>query len=154
MNRYVVAHLTCLFAAMMGLSLGCGKSTPTTSEVRGTIKTQAGAPCDGAFLVFHPQEQARVNDAKPLAIADAEGNFVVRTFSETDGAVPGEYAVTVVWPEAAKEKKMSLSDEGQGGVGGGPDRLNAAYGDPKTTTIKVTIAAQANEPLVVTVNAP
>jgi hypothetical protein len=135
------------------LLLGCGKAAPTTAEIRGELKTTSGTACGGALIVFHPQEPNRVNSAKPLAIAEADGSFVVRTFSDADGAEPGDYKVTVVWPQAknAKEGQMSLSSEG-GEVSGGPDRLKGAYGDPNTTTLRVTIKPTDNEPLKLTVN--
>jgi hypothetical protein len=132
---------------------GCGKAAPVTVEIRGELKTAAGTACGGALIVFHPQEPDRVNAAKPVAIAEADGSFVVRTFSDADGAEPGNYKITVVWPQAknAKEGQMSLSSEG-GEVGGGPDRLKGAYGDPNTTTLQVTIKPADNEPLKLTVN--
>lgn len=132
---------------------GCGKAAPVTAEIRGELKTAAGTPCGGALIVFHPQEPNRVNAAKPVAIAEADGSFVVRTFSDSDGAEPGNYKITVVWPQDknAKEAKMSLSSEGGEGGGGGPDRLKGAYGDPNTTKLGVTIKAEGNDPLKLTV---
>jgi hypothetical protein len=149
-----------MYRLMMGawvcgllLLLGCGKAAPLTTEIRGELKTTAGMPCGGAMIVFHPQEPNRVNAAKPLAFAEPDGSFVVRTFSDADGAEPGDYKVTVVWPQdkKAKEAKMSLSSEGGEG-GGGPDRLKGAYGDPNTTQLRVTIKAEGNEPLKLTVD--
>lgn len=136
----------------LALITGCGKSKPVTAALSGEIKTSSGAPCDGALIVLHPQEPTRVNAAKPLAIASADGKFIVRTHSENDGAEPGDYAITVVWPgKADGSKTMSLGDEGSQ-VGGGPDRLKNLYGDPKTTTLKVTVKADGNDPLQLTVN--
>jgi hypothetical protein len=138
---------------VFALVVGCGKSAPNTTALSGEIKTEQGVVCAGALIVLHPQEQERLNDPKPLAIADAEGKFVVRTHGEADGAEPGEYAITVVWPQPAGgngTKQMSLSDEGSQ-VGSGPDQLNNVYGDPKTTKLKVTVKSEANEPLRLTV---
>jgi hypothetical protein len=130
---------------------GCSKTVPATSLLSGELKTDQGVACDGALIVLHPQEKERVNDAKPLAIVDSSGKFVVRTHSEADGAVPGDYAITVVWPDKAGAKQMSLSDESSQ-VGSGADRLNNRYGDPKTTTLKVTVKAENNDPLQLTVS--
>jgi hypothetical protein len=59
-----------------------------------------------------------------------------------DGAVPGDYGVTVVWPSKANgERELSLSGEGGGG---GADQLGGRYGDPRTPAIKLTIPAQGN----------
>ncbi len=145
----MVRNLKLLVALGLIFVLGCGKSTPVTAPLSGEIKTAQGVACDGALIVFHPKEKARENDAKPLAIADASGKFVVRTHAEADGAEPGEYAITVVWPAKAGNagsKQMSLSDEGSQ-VGSGPDRLNNAYGDPKTTKLQLEVKPHENEAL-------
>jgi hypothetical protein len=145
--------LKCGLIVWFALLVGCGKSAPNTTLLSGEIKTDQGVACAGAFIVFHPQEKERLNDPKPLAIADTEGKFVVRTHGEADGAEPGEYAITVVWPQTAGRngaKQMSLSDEGSQ-VGSGPDQLNNVYGDPKTTKLKVTVKKESNEPLLLTV---
>jgi hypothetical protein len=149
-NRNLFVALGLMFV------LGCGKSTPVTAPLSGEIKTTQGVACEGALIVFHPQEKARENDAKPLAIADASGKFVVRTHADADGAEPGQYAITVVWPGTpgnAGSKQMSLSDEGSQ-VGSGPDRLNHAYGDPKTTKLQLEVKPSENELLQLVVEEP
>lgn len=133
--------------------LGCGENAPPTVVLKGSIKTAGGEACGGAFLVFHPQEPERLNDSKPFAIADDAGNFTVTTFSEGDGALPGDYAVTVVWPGKSKAAKLSLSSESSG-VGGGEDQLKGAYGDPKTTDLKVTVTNEPNLSLDLEVKEP
>ncbi|MFN6128488.1 MAG: hypothetical protein ACK6DC_02585 [Planctomycetota bacterium] len=133
------------------LAAGCGASV-TTAPTRGVIKTTKGQACEKALIVFHPTDSKRINDPKPLAVADANGSFVVRTFTTDDGAIPGEYGVTVVWPTAteAEKPKMSLfGDEGSGG--GGPDRLKGRYGNPKQPRIKVTIPKEGDPNLSIQV---
>ena len=59
-----------------------------------------------------------------------------------DGALPGEYGVTVVWPgENQGKSELSLSGEGSSG---GADRLGGKYGNPKDPKIKVTIPANGD----------
>ena len=122
------------------LAAGCSQPVKTAPS-RGVIKTSKGQPCEKALIVFHPTEAKRINDPKPLAISDSTGAFVVRTFGTDDGAIPGEYGVTVVWQaEPAGEKpKMSLFGDEEGGRNVGPDRLKGKYGDPKKPRIKITI---------------
>jgi hypothetical protein len=99
----------------------------------------------GALIVLHPLEKARVNDPKPVATADANGNFVLRTHTQDDGAEPGEYGVTVVWlGAAAGAKEFSLSSESGGGA---TDRLSGRYGNPKEPKIKITIPANGDKNL-------
>lgn len=127
--------LGCLMALV-----GCSPAGVAPVPARGVVKTKSGTACEGALVVFHPQEKARVNDPKPVATADAEGNFVLTTMALNDGAVPGEYGVTVVWPsKSSDEREFSLSGEGGGG---GADQLGGRYGDPRTPVIKLTIPVQ------------
>jgi hypothetical protein len=122
------------------LAAGCSQPVKTVPS-RGVIKTNKGQPCEKALIVFHPTDPKRINDPKPLAVADGTGAFVVRTFTTDDGAIPGEYGVTVVWPSSVTEgekPKMPLFGE-EGSSGGGPDRLKGKYGNPKQPRIKITI---------------
>jgi len=91
----------CLFSAAVlvaaTLLIGCGKKTLTKSDrfpVRGKI-TYKGEPARYVMVVFHP-ESGKGAEAKGQT--DDEGNFELRTYSNTDendGAVPGEYTVTI-----------------------------------------------------------
>lgn len=98
-----------------------------------------GAPCDGALVVFHPLASDRVNDPKPVATTDANGNFSLTTFALDDGAIEGDYGVTIVWNVPDKEAKFSLSGEGGGG---GTDKLQGRYGNPSSPKLKATVKAQ------------
>ena len=103
--------LLCLFA------LGCTPSASGPVATKGTVKTKSGRPCDNALVVFHPLEKERLNDAKPVGKTDSNGSFVLTTFAENDGAIPGEYGITIVWPgQEAKSSKLSIT--GEGGAGG------------------------------------
>ncbi|MFM2013643.1 MAG: hypothetical protein RLZZ396_2427 [Planctomycetota bacterium] len=127
---------------LVAMISGCSKGNPKTAAVKGMIKTKQGQPCGKALIVFHPLEKSRLNDPKPVATAEDSGEFVVRTFTLDDGAVPGEYGVTVVWPgENQGNSGLSLSGEGSSG---GADRLGGKYGNPKDPKIKVTIPANGD----------
>ena len=132
------------------MTAGCSNSQPKTASVKGVIKTKQGQACDKALIVFHPLEKSRVNDAKPVAIAESNGEFVVRTHTIDDGAAPGEYGVTVVWPgDSSGKQEFSLSGEGNGS---GADRLGGRYGNPKDPKIKVTVPASGTPDLRIEVD--
>ena len=108
--------------------------------------TKGGRPCDNALVVFHPLEQGRINDPKPVGKTDTQGGFVLTTFAENDGAIPGEYAITVVWPgQDAKSSKMSIT--GEGGAAGA-DQLKGKFGNPSKPLLKATIPSQGATNLV------
>jgi hypothetical protein len=117
--------------------------------VRGVVKTKSGQPCDGALVVFHPQAKDRLNDPKPVATTDSSGNFSLTTFAENDGAVPGDYGVTIVWPAKSGQSELSLSGEGSSG---GKDQLNGRYGDPRSPQIQVTVPASGKSDLALEVD--
>jgi hypothetical protein len=134
----------------LALCVGCNQGTPKTAPVRGMIKTKQGQPCGKALIVFHPLEKSRVNDPKPVAVAEDSGEFVVRTFATDDGAAPGDYGVTVVWP-GEKSGKPEFSLSGEGGSSGA-DRLGGKYGNPKDPKIKVTITASGDSNLKIDID--
>lgn len=122
------------------IAVGCSPSEPGPVSVKGTVKTSKGAPCDNALVVFHPTAKERLNDPKPVATTNAEGVFVLTTFAQDDGALPGDYAVTVVWPgKAGAASKMSLSGEGEAV---GADQLKGKYGDPSRPLLKATVPTE------------
>lgn len=121
-----------LLAAVLA---SCSKAPdkPATYPVTGRV-TFEGNPAAGAVVILHP---TNASAERPRAKADAKGEFTLTTFANGDGAPAGEYAVTVEWRKA--------DDHPEQGV----DLLPAAYGDPKTSKLRATIAAGGNEPLVV-----
>lgn len=129
-----MCYVLIVLLGTLGLA-GCGGVATTTVAAKGQVLSAEGTPCEGALVVFHPQEAGRINGPKPVATTDSEGRFVLTTHSENDGAEPGKYGVTVVWNQAAKESKFSLTGEG----GGGADRLGGRYGDPSNPKLNAIV---------------
>jgi hypothetical protein len=76
------------------VSAGCGKPGPV--KVRGTV-TLDGNPLPGATVTFVPRHGGRPASAVTLA----DGTFKLTTFNTGDGALPGEYKVTVRFEKGA-----------------------------------------------------
>jgi len=72
-----------LFAA------GCGDNSPKTAPVKGTV-TYKGKPVPQGSIMFQPEEGA----AATAQIKD--GQYVLKTFRDADGAVLGTHKVTVI----------------------------------------------------------
>lgn len=73
---------------------GCGAETgdrPATVPARGIV-TYNGEPVEKAVITFTPKQEGGTS---AYAKTDAKGRFVLQTFDADDGAVPGEYDVTV-----------------------------------------------------------
>jgi hypothetical protein len=78
---------------------GCGENTGlATVAVTGTV-TQKGTPVEGAIVSFVPAGPGAVG---AVGTTDAAGKFSLTTHSKDDGAVPGQYKVTVTKYEGAK----------------------------------------------------
>jgi len=71
------------------LCAGCGGNG--TVPVNGTV-TLNGEPLANANVIFHSPEVGR----PAVARTDANGSFALSSFGEADGALPGEYTVTIV----------------------------------------------------------
>lgn len=70
--------------------LGCGSpGTAPTVPARGTLLYN-GQPAQAARVIFTPK-----NGRPALGNTDDQGRFVLTTFENEDGAVPGEHTVTV-----------------------------------------------------------
>lgn len=127
-----------LLSTMVVAVVGCGPSKPNYQPVRGKVSTSDGEACDGALVVFHPKDAARVNDKKPFGTCAADGTFSLTTDELGDGAEAGEYGVTIVWIRRDEgSAKMSLSSESSGGR----DALGGRYGQPESPPFDATVAA-------------
>lgn len=78
--------------------IGCGggggdkwtDKRPKTVNVSGVVVYKQ-QPVAGANVVFHPQ----AHEHGAAGVTDSSGRFTLRTFDANDGAVPGEFKVTV-----------------------------------------------------------
>jgi hypothetical protein len=93
MNAISVWQGIGLCAGFLALSIGCGDSgpkRPKTYPVRGTV-TYNGEPVVDANLNF----QLAVGSGNAFAKTDSEGKYELMTFEHGDGAVPGDYRVSI-----------------------------------------------------------
>jgi predicted MPP superfamily phosphohydrolase len=92
--------------------------------VRGQVFFE-GVPIPGAQVALLPVKVG----AGAVGIAAADGSFTFTTYTANDGAVAGEYAVTVVWRVPDSQGKP------------GPNRLPAKYSSGGTSGLRATIEA-------------
>jgi hypothetical protein len=91
-----------------------------------------GQPVKGAIVTFHPLPLDR-NDwrtVRPQCVTAADGSFQPSSLGQQDGAMAGEYAVTVMWTGE--------------NAGDSPDRFQGRHADPKKPVLKVTVTAGEN----------
>lgn len=114
-------------ALLAASSVGCTKSDmiPVTG-----VLTLNGQPAADAEVMFNPKTKGRLAVGK----TDATGHFKLSTGAPDDGAVPGEYAVTLgEYYPADKPPKMTS--------GPLPSRFPQKYGNPSTTPLTVKVEA-------------
>ena len=113
--------------------LGCTREgTARTAKVTGTVSYN-GTPLEGANVTFTP-----ANGRPGTGTTDASGKFSVSTFSQGDGAVPGNHVVTITDAAPSAPEPMPGTPEAENYQPPKP-RFPAKYSDPSTTTFKFEV---------------
>ena len=146
-----LAMLTCLLFG------GCGGGSsghPTTYKVSGSVKNN-GTAVDGATVMFQLME----GKESAVGSTDAKGEFSLSTFAPNDGAVPGQYKISITKystpPVGAKQlvpgqiQSGDLGDSyggapsGKDGSGDGSPKnlLPAKYANDQTSALRATVTS-------------
>jgi hypothetical protein len=147
-----ISTLGLLFACSFAVFLfGCKKAADNRpARVRATVTvTYRGAPVEGATVTLHPSTP----DGKPaFGRTDAQGRAVLGTFDTGDGAIPGDYGVTVVKMEGGQQGGETAPTEigaMPANTPGGPPvpqtsgpkhLLPAKYADVNTSGLRFTVS--------------
>ncbi len=108
MSRYLSS--LCLFIALLMVS-GCGGDSGTaTVKVKGVVMA-GGKAVEGAVITFYSKTGGEAASGR----TDAEGKFQLTTRKPNDGAVPGDYVVTVA-KSGAEATVMSYDPTKSGGM--------------------------------------
>lgn len=107
-----ISRVLCLCASFVAVSLvsGCGSSDQReTASVQGVV-TFRGEPLAGATVFFMPEKGPRATGE-----TDEKGVFKLMTYRPGDGAVPGEFKISiakyVLDPATAKNSTPSTKNE-------------------------------------------
>lgn len=134
LRRSVRARI-CLAGLLAWTATGCGDPRLNPVPVSGKVLHQ-GRPAHRALIIFHPAGGSP--DARPAhGRVAADGTFRLSTEEANDGAIPGKYGVTIIWPAAPK----TPGDDPDSG----PDQLKGRYADPRSPKWTVTVGDQGNE---------
>jgi len=119
------------------LCAGCGEAERpelTVFPVSGSISID-GKPPVGAEIRCRPSTPLKdpaKRSIEPFAFVEQDGTFQVGTYLGDDGAPPGEYALTIVWPIITVEGGEEVR---------GADRLKGRFDKPERPIAKVTVKA-------------
>lgn len=112
---------------------GCGEEPrPLCQPVSGVVLVN-GKPAKDLLVSYHPQAATPGNAIAATGRTDAEGKYTLSSFMPNDGAPPGEYIITAVWPTS-----FQRIGEQEYPVG---DRLGGVYSNKANATLKATIRA-------------
>ncbi len=130
---------------VIGFASGCSSEGPKLTLVTGKVSVN-GKPAATALLFLHRKGKSDMTEPTPYATADADGAFQIFWQPGVKGALPGEYVVTVTWPDMTKEPD---------GNGARPDLLRGSYDKIPASTLKATVKAERTElaPLDLTLTA-
>jgi hypothetical protein len=126
--------LTLAGAVALGLTSCRQGNHETVSPVAGVVFYN-GKPAEGAIVTFVRKDTDDPKMRRPGAQAGSDGAFRLSTYASYDGAPPGRYAVTIVYPSPARKEN---------GENAGPDLLRGRYADPKTTPLVVEVKEGPN----------
>ncbi|GAB6187345.1 hypothetical protein JCM17478_28470 [Thermopirellula anaerolimosa] len=142
-----------LAAIVLGGACNRGSDKPKTYPVTGTV-TMNGQPVPGATVTFTPKEPAAPGQEGPLAasaVTDNEGKYQIGTFAKGDGALPGEYLVSVTKYEGAGPTGGGSGSEEEytppvpGQEAPVPKNvLPAQYANPNTSGLSFKVEAKSN----------
>lgn len=135
----IATKLLWAFSLLVGAT-GCSTDNwqAKTYAASGRISIN-GQPPAGAVVTLHSvKRKVDQRGSNPWGIVRDDGTFSLSTYEQEDGAPPGEYAVTVRWPEDVTDMAAAMLD-----------RLGGAYSNEERSEWKVTIEPGKTElPLI------
>lgn len=134
LSRWTMCATVIVFAFCFSLP-GCDQG-PVVYPVSGRV-TVDGEPVEGAAVGMIPA----VGGRHGAAVTDANGDFVVGTFTPSDGALAGEHKIVVT--------KVKMIKPGNERAGIAPEYeyvVPGRYDDPETSGLNVTVTKEM-EPL-------
>jgi len=118
---------------------GCGDSGPLTSPVTGQVVYPDGtSPPLGGRVVFASASAGGDATHAAKGYFGADGKFQLTTFSENDGAVPGDYKVAVLPNVPDDRGAMS-----QRAYFEAMEPIDRKYLDPQTSGLRYTVSAES-----------
>jgi hypothetical protein len=123
-----------LLLVVVAMTTSCRRSSDRVDvyPVQGDVRCQ-GQPTVGALVVFHPLDTSeKLQKLRPAGTVDATGKYVLSTYEPGDGAPPGKYRVTVIWPSPGQ------------GEHPGPDRFGGRYTNPNGSPLTAAVTSGEN----------
>jgi len=133
MSNFTTNSKLYLVACFLAICVaGCGGSDgPKRYPVEGSVLIN-GKPTVGVMVQFeHADPSVEGNYRFPTAVTGEDGSFSISSSGEKDGAVEGDYSVTLMW--------LSANDLSA------YDMLGGKYADKAKPAFQVTVKAEDNQ---------
>lgn len=142
--RSLAAVITLGLVVMAGCEPAAPKREgPPTYPVSGVV-TQGGAPVAGATVRFELADGSNASTGR----TDDQGKYTLSTFSAGDGALAGDYRVTVVKMEGGGSEAVSEDDPNYTGApeaeAEAKNVLPEKYASVETSGLTATVAEGPN----------
>ena len=131
MLRFINA-VGCLLFCLLSLA-GCGESELQTYPASGKVIFADGKPLTGGFVEFQPVDAAIHITARGQIQPD--GTFELGTLRKNDGAVAGEYLVSVTPPMPSTDAD-TLSKR---------PLIDPRFRDPHASGFRFTVSSEASQ---------
>lgn len=144
-----LAPLAASFLGLLALASGCGDGTglPERYPVSGTV-TYKGAPVETGAITFMPVDVANGRSASGTI---EDGDYYLTTAVDGDGALPGEYKVTITSRDvdydqamAGVEGGMPKQDDVAKAINEAENLVPAKYSLPETSGLTYTVTEGSN----------
>lgn len=119
------------FTLILAGAAGCGSSK--TYPVTGKIILKDGSPLSGGLVRFRPVDEKLQVSAR--GDIQQNGTFIVGTYKEDDGAVPGKYQVAITPPPRPKVREKPL----------GKPIIDPRFENFETSGLEVEVARRKND---------
>src|SRR5207244_918094 len=93
-----------VLALVLTAAAGCGSGN--TAPVRGKVVFKDGTPLTGGLVVFRPVDQKLHVSSRGDIRQD--GTFILGTYQESDGAIPGKYQAAITPPPRRKVREKPV----------------------------------------------
>lgn len=144
-----------MFLVLAGSLLGCGssdqpKAYPTTGVVNFNGKPMKGGGAI-SFVPVNPQAGKAAGGE-----IQEDGTFVMSTYGDGDGSIPGEFRVIVMQTTMQEPTNVKQDGEGRPTKADGPietvakgDRIPFIYADPVKSPVTVQVKEQDKNELTI-----
>jgi hypothetical protein len=95
-----------LTALVLTLTMIAGCGSGNTSPVRGKVVFKDGSPLNGGLVRFRPVDEKLQVSAR--GDIQEDGTFILGTYKDDDGAVPGKYQVAITPPPRPKKREKPI----------------------------------------------